>query len=159
MKKLSKKAYEKYDLRRGVDFIGVNVIFFCHDGKGKVLLHKRSKNCRDEQGRWDCGGGSMEFGESFEEAVTREVMEEYGVKPLEIRYVKSVNILRDNNGTPTHWVGNFHIVRVDPKKVTNNDPKYIDEVGWFSLKKLPSPLHSKFLENIPFVEKVIQQRR
>jgi ADP-ribose pyrophosphatase YjhB (NUDIX family) len=47
-------------------------------------MHCRSKNCRDEQGCWDCGGGSMEFGETFEETVKREVEEEYGVVPIEI---------------------------------------------------------------------------
>ena len=77
----------KHDLKRGVDYIGVNVVFYCHDGKGNILLHKRSQQCRDELGRWDSGAGSMEFGESFADAVTREVFEEYGVKPKKIEYV------------------------------------------------------------------------
>ena len=44
-------ANGKHDLKRGVNFIGVTCVFVCHDGKGRFLLHKRSKNCRDEQGR------------------------------------------------------------------------------------------------------------
>ena len=159
MKKLSKTAYEKFDLRRGVDFIGVNVVFFCHDGKGNILLHKRSAQCRDEQGKWDCGAGSMEFGERFEEAVAREVGEEYGVKPLEIKYVTSTSIVRDNKGTSTHRIANLHVVRVDPKKVKNNDPKYIDDIGWFALDNMPSPLHPKFIENLPIVKKMIRKKK
>lgn len=57
------------DLKRGVDFIGVTVPFVIHDGKKNFLLQKRSKNCRDEQGRWDVGGGSMEFGEEWNQVV------------------------------------------------------------------------------------------
>src|SRR3990167_9245093 len=92
----------KHDLKRGVDYIGVNVVFFCHDGNGNILLHKRSQLCRDEQGRWDSGAGSMEFGESFNEAIVREVAEEYAVKPKSIEYISSKSVVRDNNGTSTH---------------------------------------------------------
>lgn len=65
-------------LRKGIDFIGVTCVFYCHDGKGNFLLHQRSENCKDEQGRWDCGGGGLEVGEEFEDGVKREIMEEYG---------------------------------------------------------------------------------
>lgn len=40
---------------KGIDYIGITCIFFCHDGNGKILMHKRSKNCRDEIGNWDIG--------------------------------------------------------------------------------------------------------
>ena len=36
---------KKKDLQGGVDYIGVTVVFYCHDGKGNFLMHKRSKNC------------------------------------------------------------------------------------------------------------------
>ena len=32
-----KKAF---DLRKGVDFIGVTCVFYCHDGQGNLLLPK-----------------------------------------------------------------------------------------------------------------------
>jgi ADP-ribose pyrophosphatase YjhB (NUDIX family) len=64
-------------MKKGIDYIGVTVCFYCHDGKGNLLLQKRSHKCRDEQGMWDCGGGSMRFGETFEEAARREIKEEY----------------------------------------------------------------------------------
>ena len=95
------------EFKRGVDHIGVNCTFWCHDGNGRVLMHKRSTACRDEHGRWDFGAGSMEFGETFEDTVRREVLEEYGTEPLEIRYVTSVNVLREHNGRSTHWIKNF----------------------------------------------------
>ena len=116
-------------------------------------MHKRSRNCRDEQGRWDTGAGSMEFGETFEETVRREVMEEYGVEPLEIQYIATENILREHNGLATHWIKNLHHVLVDPEKVKNNDPDKIDEIGWFTLDDLPKPLHSQALKGIEQIKK------
>lgn len=131
-----------HGLKRGEDYVGVCCVFYCHDGQGSFLLHKRSDKCRDEHGRWDCGGGSMEHGESFEEAVRREIKEEYCVEPNKIDLVCVENVLRDNNGTPTHWIAAIHLVEVDPKKVSNGDPEKIDELGWFKLDQFPEPLHS-----------------
>ena len=129
-------------MRKGLDYIGVNCAFICHDGQGNILMHKRSKNCRDEHGRWDCGAGSMEFGETFEETVHREVVEEYGAKPLEIKFIATKNFLREHNGETTHWLCNLHFVQVDRTQVHIAEPHKVDELGWFTLDNLPEPLHS-----------------
>lgn len=138
------------DLKRGVDFIGVTVNFIVHDGNGNVLLQKRSQNCRDEQGRWDIGGGALEFGEKLEDAVRREVKEEIEADALEIKFLKSFEALRDNNGTPTHWMAFVHSVQVDPQAVKIGEPHKIDDIGWFSSDRLPSPLHSMFYNSYDF---------
>ncbi|MBI3420455.1 MAG: NUDIX domain-containing protein [Candidatus Sungbacteria bacterium] len=143
------------DLKRGIEFIGVNCIFFCHDGAGKFLLHKRGQDCRDEKGAWDCGAGAMEFGESFEETISREVWEEYRVKPIDIRYIDSKNVIREHNGRRTHWIGNLHLVRIDPARAIIGEPSKIDEIGWFSLDDLPHPLHSQLQNDIAMVKKFL----
>lgn len=135
---------KKKNLQRGVDFIGVTVVFYCHDGKGNFLMHKRSKNCRDEVGNWDVGGGGMEFGESFEEAVEREIFEEYCCEIEDLKLLGTYNILRENKGKPTHWIGILFAARVDPKRVKIGEPEYMDELGWFREDNLPSPLHTNF---------------
>lgn len=141
--------------RTGVDNIGVSVSFFCHDGQGNILLQKRSQNCRDEQGTWDCGGGKMELGEDFESATLRELKEEYGCGG-KIQFQFPVqNILRMNNGIQTHWISIGHIVLVDPVQVKNNEPKCIDELGWFKLDKLPTPMHSVASKRIESNKKLI----
>lgn len=113
------------DHRRGIDFIGVSCSFVCHDGKGHVLLHKRSKHCRDEQGRWDNGGGAHEFGSE------------------DMQFLKVGDLHRKlDDGTPTHWVAVWYAVLVDPEQVKNNEPYKIDDIGWFTYDKLPKPLHS-----------------
>jgi 8-oxo-dGTP diphosphatase len=142
-------ANGKHDLKRGVDFIGVTCVFVCHDGKGRFLLHKRSKNCRDEQGRWDNGGGAHEFGDSLEDTVIREIKEEYGAEALNLQFIKVYDAHRKlDDGTPTHWLAVVYAVQVDPKQVKNNEPYKIDELGWFTLDNLPSPMHSQSPGNL-----------
>ena len=115
----------------------------CHDGNGRVLLHKRSQNCRDGQGCWDNGGGAHEFGAKLEDTVIREIKEEYGADAFNMQYVTTYDTHRKlSDGTPTHWVIILYTAQVDPKQVTNNEPYKIDEVGWFSLDSLPKPLHT-----------------
>lgn len=141
-------------MKSGVDYIGVVCIFVCHDGNGKVLLQKRSAKCRDEQGTWDCGGGKLEFGESFEAAVAREVREEYLADAHDITFCGVHNVLRDNNGTPTHWVALTFAVRVDPAEVGIGEPEKVDELGWFTMDALPAPLHSAIGKDFAAVRKV-----
>lgn len=55
-------------MKKGIDYIGVTVSFYCHDGAGNFVLHKRNHNCRDEHGCWDFGGGGLKHGETLEDA-------------------------------------------------------------------------------------------
>ena len=139
-----KPAKEHVDLKRGVDYIGVTVNFLVHDGKGRILLQKRSKQCRDEQGRWDIGGGAVEFGESLDEAVLRELREELNVEPVSYEFVQHYDAHRINDGLPTHWIAITYAVHVDPDKISIGEPHKIDEIGWFTLDTLPEPRHSMF---------------
>ena len=45
----------------------------------------------------------------------------------------------------THWVGLDFLVQLDPSKVKNGEPHKFDQVAWFRLDALPSPLHSQAL--------------
>ncbi len=142
-------------MKRGVDHIGVACVFFCHDGQGNILMHKRSANCRDEQGAWDCGAGSMEFGETFEETVRRELMEEYNVVPIELCQLYIRNTLRENYGSPTHWVHVIYAVRIDPSTAKIGEPHKMDDIGWFPLDALPNPLHSALANHLPKLQQFL----
>ncbi len=52
------------------------------DGSGKILLQKRSGNKKVAPGSWDTSvGGHVDFAESIESALYREMHEELGVRP------------------------------------------------------------------------------
>ncbi|GLY06392.1 MULTISPECIES: NUDIX domain-containing protein [Actinoplanes] len=119
----------------------VSCVFVCHDGAGRILLARRSKQARDEPGVWDCGAGALEFGESFEAAVTREVTEEYATAPLEIVQLGVRNVVRAEPAS--HWVAIVFAVRVDPAAARIGEPHKFDELGWFGAGELPAPLHSQ----------------
>ena len=129
-------------MKAGVDYTGVTVSFYCHDGKGNFLLHKRSQTCRDEQGTWDFGGGKLEFGEDLEDAVLREVREEYCCEGEIQEKLPAVSRIRDNHGVKTHWVSVSYIIKVEPEDARIGEPDDMDEIGWFRLDALPDPLHS-----------------
>jgi 8-oxo-dGTP pyrophosphatase MutT (NUDIX family) len=131
-------------MKKGEDYIGITVSFLCHDGKGNVLLSKRGINARDEHGRWDCGGGGIEFGDTAEATVRKEIGEEYCTDVLAMEFLGYRDVFREQNGKHTHWLSLDFKVLVDREKVRNGEPHKLDEVRWFPLDKLPEPMHSQW---------------
>lgn len=131
-------------MRKGIDYTGISVVYVCHDGAGRILLGRRTANCRDEHGRWDPGSGGLKFGERVEDGLRRELMEEYGLEPLEIEFLGFRDVHREHNGERTHWIALDHRVKVDPSKVRICEPHMLDALEWFPLDALPEPLHSQF---------------
>ncbi|MEV7013629.1 NUDIX domain-containing protein [Streptosporangium sp. NPDC051022] len=124
----------------------VSCVFVCHDGRGRVLLARRGAGARDEPGTWDCGAGALEYGESFETAVAREVREEYSAGVLETETIGVRNVIREEPAS--HWVAVVFAVRVDPAEVAIGEPHKFDELGWFAQDAPPSPLHSQLAETL-----------
>jgi len=145
-------------LRKGFDHIGVSACFVAHDGKGNILLMQRSKNARDEHGRWDNIGGGIEFGETIEEALLRECHEELCTEPLDMQFLTVYDAHRTINGERSHWVAVIYAVQVDPTKVKIGEPHKFDDIGWFTSKNLPSPLHSQFYKayNVALAQGIVK---
>lgn len=145
----------------GIDYIGVSTSFYCHDGKGHWLLHKRSENCRDEKGAWDSGGGKLEFGLSLEENVLKEISEEYGCNAVIQQQLPVVTLLRNlPDGRQTHWIVVPFILSLpyeEVKKVRIGDPGKMAEIGWFTFENLPHPLHSGFKKTIKLYESIFRK--
>lgn len=95
----------------------------------------------------------MEHGETFFEAVAREIKEEYGVTPKKIRFWGVNNVLRKNGKQRTHWVALLFTAEVNPKQAKIGEPTKMDEIGWFPIGKLPKPLHSMVLPHLRMIRK------
>lgn len=124
----------------------VSCVFVCHDGAGRILLARRAAGVRDEPGAWDTGAGALEFGETFEETVAREVREEYTAGVLGIETIGVRNVLRVD--PVSHWVAVVFAVRVDPAAVAIGEPHKFDELGWFAPDAPPHPVHSQLTETL-----------
>jgi 8-oxo-dGTP diphosphatase len=133
----------KDTLKAGIDYTGISIVFVCHDGKGNIVLQKRSAQARDEQGRWDCGGGKLELHLTPEETLRAEIKEEYCADVLDFTFIGYRDVHREQNGITTHWLALDFSVLVDREQVKNGEPHKFDEIGWFTLDTLPSPLHSQ----------------
>jgi ADP-ribose pyrophosphatase YjhB (NUDIX family) len=146
------------NMKKGLDYIGVSVVYFCHDGKGNFLMQKRSKNCRDEHGRFDIGGGGVEFGVPLEENLRKEIKEEYGTDVIKSEFLGFRDVHRKSDGKPTHWVALDFKVLIDPAKVKNGEPHKFDEVGWFTFDTLPDPTHSQLPEFLKLYAKKLRAK-
>ena len=131
-------------MKKGFDYIGVGVCCLCHDGKKNIVLLKRGKNARDEHGNWDIVGGGIEFGDGIEKTIRKEVMEELGSEVVSCEFLGYYDAHREYQGQPTHWVQLAFKVLVNQDKVKLNEPHKFDELRWFRLDALPSPMHSQF---------------
>lgn len=127
----------------GSSYIGVTVCFFCHDGMGNFLMQLRGIGCRDEQGCWDIGAGALEFGDTIENTLRREIREEYCADVLSFQFIGVREVHRTRNGKPTHWIALDYKVHVDPRGVQNGEPHKCERIGWFTLASLPTPTHSQ----------------
>ncbi|MFT5036508.1 MAG: 8-oxo-dGTP diphosphatase [Candidatus Azotimanducaceae bacterium] len=130
-------------MKKGIDTIGIFVSAVCHDGEGNFLMGKRSMAARDNYGKWEFGGGAVELNENLEVALVREVREEFGTEPFCVEQIETREFVDDNG----HWIGIFFAAQIDRQAVHIAEPVY-DEIGWFTLDTLPSPLMSGDAERI-----------
>lgn len=130
-------------MQKGIDHIGICVTYFCHDGEGNFVMSLRGENCRDENGRWDVGGGSVDFGDTVEATMIREIKEEYCADVLEFKFLGFRDVHREQKGKKTHWMSLDYKVLIDKTQVANGEPHKFDAVQWFTLDTIPAPLHSQ----------------
>ena len=132
------------NLKKGIDYTGVCVSYFCHDDKGNFVMSLRGKNARDENGRWDIGSGGLEFGQNIEDALRGEIKEEYSTNVISYEFLGYRDVHREHDGKKTHWIALDFKVLVDPILVKNGEPHKFDEVKWFTFETMPDNIHSQF---------------
>lgn len=98
----------------------------------KLLLQKKSKGLFGE-GKWNGVGGKLEMDENPEACVAREILEETGLKALNLKFHEVLNFyFGDRN--ELDW-----IVYVFSTKVFEGEPKSGGEgdLQWFAFKDIP----------------------
>ncbi len=140
-------------MQKGFDYIGVGVTFTCHDGQGNVLFARRGAGARDENGKWELPGGTLEWGEMAEVGVLRELKEEFCVEPKEWKFIGYHNLMRNMNGRDSHWLVLDFLMHVDPEKVKIGEPDKCDAIAWRHPDDMPQPIHPGVLLMIDNVRK------
>jgi 8-oxo-dGTP diphosphatase len=121
-------------MKRGVDYIGVGIGAVIIDPKGKIFLSKRGPKSQNEIGKWSMPGGTLEFGESFEQAIIREMQEEFGIT-VEIRdTLEPFNHLIPEEHQ--HWVALCFICKLKYGTPEIKEPDKSEQIGWFNQSEL-----------------------
>ena len=126
-------------MKYGVDCIGVSAGALIFDNRGNLFLSKRSQSTKNEKGCWENPGGSVDFGETLEQAVRREIKEEYGVEIEIIEQFPAADhiIIQDRQ----HWVATTFLAKIKRGHIPKIlEPEKCDAIGWFQMNKLPKPL-------------------
>ena len=144
---MEKLGAEILRAHKGKSFVGVSTAVAIFNREGQLFMAQRSKNTRDEHGRWDVCGGGLKWGEKIEDNARREMEEEFGVFTNEPLYPIGIReaFRTDQFGDKTHWVCHDHIVVLtneEAAKVEIKEKDMFDDSGWFHLDSLPYPLHS-----------------
>ena len=123
-------------MKPGKDYIGVGCGAFILNEKRQLLLQQRNKE--PEIGYWSIPGGKLEWMETFEAAVKREVKEECGVD-IKVEKLLGIcdHIVKEEK---QHWVSPNFLC-----KIINGEPKIMEptkhiDMKWFNLEELPEKL-------------------
>ncbi|MEW6709968.1 MAG: NUDIX domain-containing protein [Candidatus Riflebacteria bacterium] len=103
---------------------------------GKVLLCRLSKEIPEWEGSWTLPGGGLEFGESPEAAVVREVEEETGliVRPEGVAGIDNLFIERDYEDF--HGIRIIYRTRVIGGELRHEASGTTDRCEWHPIKHL-----------------------
>ena len=124
--------------------IGHDIMFMPASGgciiqKNKILLQRRKDN-----GTWAMHGGSLEIGETFEEALYRELKEELNIVPKNPQFInvysgKELIFTYPNQDRVCAISAAYLIEEYDGKiKIDQNE---VSEVKWFDLENIPINLN------------------
>lgn len=126
----------KTGLIPGKNIVGIGVGAFILNSQGQVLLMHRPKSIaahRTTTGMWSVPGGAIDFGESAEKAIKREVYEELGVKINIKNFISySDQVLGD-----AHWISLHFLCQIKSGTPKIMEPNKCEKLDWFDPKDPP----------------------
>lgn len=106
----------------------------------KMLLQKRT-----DDGTWAIHGGSIELGETFIEALEREIKEELNIKPINPQeigiYSGEDQHVFYPNGDEVYVVSAIYLV-TEFEGELKPDEDEVSELKWFDINELPNNIHT-----------------
>ncbi|MDP3726489.1 MAG: NUDIX domain-containing protein [bacterium] len=118
--------------------VGVGVMIL---KDGKVLMHKRKGAHGGGEYAWP--GGHLEYMESFEECVRREVREEAGIEIKNIRFLRILNL---KAYAPKHYVDVGFTAEWASGEPQTLEPEKNEGWDWYDIDKIPEP-HFKGIDS------------
>lgn len=120
--------------KRGIDFIGVGVGALIQDPEGKFLLAKRGRKAKNEQGKWEFPGGTIELGDTMADTVIRELREELAIEIELLEHLPPIDHIIPEEGQ--HWVTSGFISKIVSGQPTILESEKCEAIGWFSLEEI-----------------------
>jgi 8-oxo-dGTP diphosphatase len=89
-------------MKKGRDYIGVGTGAMVFNDHNEVFIAQRGPASNNEAGFWDFPGGTVDFGETCEATVIRELKEEFDMDIEIVELLEVVNHILPEEGQ--HWV-------------------------------------------------------
>lgn len=121
-------------MEKGIDYIGVGVGAVIINPEGKFFLAKRGSRARNEAGKWDFPGGGVDFGERVEDALRREIKEEYNfeIEVVDLLDVCNHILVEEKQ----HWVSPTFLCKIKSGQPKICEPEKCEQIGWFTLEEI-----------------------
>lgn len=124
---------------------------------GKILLQKRADN-----GKWSIHGGAVELGETYRQALERELKEEINIKPLQPQlmgiYSGKDFYFEYQNGDKIYDSLCVFLVE-NWKGDLKKDNEEVIDLQWFDRKELPKELDNSDEVIIKDFEEFLENKR
>ncbi len=142
-------------MKRGIDYIGVGVGAIIVNSEGRLFLAQRGPLAKNERGRWEFPGGSVEFGETLAHALAREMREEFGID-IQVGQLLDVvdHILPEEK---QHWVSPTYLCRIISGTPEIKEPDKCSAMGWFFPDQVPAELSIITRQNLDHYRKIIKR--
>lgn len=122
-------------MENNIPRVGVGAVILSEDHQS-ILLVKRKK--APEAGYWSLPGGKVDYMETIETAIIREIKEELNVDIIiEKLLCVTDHILPEEKA---HWVAPTFLTSIEKGQLINNEPHALADVKWFNLNSLPEKL-------------------